>query len=214
VFVGSFRPDKLARPRWLGNLKQYQIVYDPVTDQIALGDRFGQSAISASSGFFEPTATSYWTTDSTFWINEPKGTPKTVTDEPDGEVVEKGAAAEVMRVKYATDQTPRPVYTCILCSAGTTLAAAAANKFDVANTAVTSALLGTTDPNYPNERADLINWVRGTDNKGDELGPGGTTTIRPSVHGDVLHSRPAVVDFGDRSAPCCSTARTTACCTP
>jgi type IV pilus assembly protein PilY1 len=196
VFVGSFRPDKLARPRWLGNLKQYQIVYDPVTDQIALGDRFGQPAISSSSGFFEPTATSYWTTDSTFWVNEPKGTPKTITDEPDGEVVEKGAAAEVTRVKYAEDQTQRPVYTCISCSAGTTLAAAAANKFDVANTAITSTLLGTTDPNYPNERADLINWVRGADNKGDELGPGGTTTIRPSVHGDVLHSRPAVVDFG------------------
>ncbi len=42
----------------------------------------------------------------------------------------------------------------------------------------------------------LINWVRGDDNKGDELGPGGATSVRPSLHGDVLHSRAAVVDYG------------------
>ena len=57
-------------------------------------------------------------------------------------------------------------------------------------------MLGTTEPGRPTERDDLIAWVRGADNRGDELGPGGSTTVRPSVHGDVLHSRPAVVDFG------------------
>jgi type IV pilus assembly protein PilY1 len=196
VFVGMFRPDKFARPRWLGNLKEYKIVYDPVTDQLSMGDRLGNPAINAATGFFDPSATSYWTTDSTFWINDPKGTPKTVTDEPDGEVVEKGAAAEMLRIKYAASQDARPVYTCVSCSSGTTLAAASANRFEVANSAITAAMLGTIDPANPNERADLINWVRGTDNKGDELGPGGTTTVRPSVHGDVLHSRPAVVDYG------------------
>ncbi|WP_431777721.1 pilus assembly protein [Ottowia caeni] len=46
------------------------------------------------------------------------------------------------------------------------------------------------------ERNNIINWVRGTDNAGDEAGPGGSTTVRPSVHGDVLHSRPAVVNYG------------------
>jgi len=40
--------------------------------------------------------------------------------------------------------------------------------------------------------------VRGTDNAGDELGPTTTpvTTVRASIHGDVLHSRPAVVNYG------------------
>ncbi|HSI52914.1 MAG TPA: PilC/PilY family type IV pilus protein, partial [Ramlibacter sp.] len=28
-------------------------------------------------------------------------------------------------------------------------------------------------------------------------GPGGTVTIRPSIHGDVLHSRPLVINYGD-----------------
>jgi type IV pilus assembly protein PilY1 len=44
---------------------------------------------------------------------------------------------------------------------------------------------------------DLINWVRGDDNVGDESSPDpGVITVRPSVHGDVLHSRPAVVNYG------------------
>ena len=47
------------------------------------------------------------------------------------------------------------------------------------------------------DRDTLIKWVRGADNYGDEKGPGGTVTVRPSVHGDVLHSRPLVINYGD-----------------
>lgn len=47
------------------------------------------------------------------------------------------------------------------------------------------------------ERTVLINWLRGQDNYGDEAGPGSPYTVRPSIHGDVLHSRPAVVNYGD-----------------
>ena len=43
---------------------------------------------------------------------------------------------------------------------------------------------------------NLIAWVRGTDNLGNESGPGGTTTVRPSIHGDVLHSRPVALNYG------------------
>ena len=193
VFVGSFRPDKLARPRWMGNLKQYQIVYDPVTDQLALGDRFGAPAISGVTGFFDPAATSYWTTASNFWVNEPKGTPKSPSDAPDGEVVEKGGVSQGLRTTYATDQSSRRVFTCMSCAAGTTLGAAAATRFEQANTSITQLMLNALSSA---ERDDIIDWVRGEDNRGDELGPGGSTTIRPSVHGDVLHSRPAVVDYG------------------
>src|SRR5205085_2694445 len=87
VFVGMFRPDALARPRWMGNLKQYQIVYDPTSDTLALGDALGNPALNAATGFFNPSAVSYWTTDSTFWVNDPKGTPPSTNDRADGEVV-------------------------------------------------------------------------------------------------------------------------------
>ena len=193
VFVGTFRPDKLARPRWMGNLKQYQIIYDPITDQLALGDRFGGPAISGVTGFFDPGATSYWTSSSTFWINEPKGTPKSPSDAPDGEIVEKGGIAQGLRTSYATDQSGRRVLTCVGCAAGTTLGVAAATRFELANTSITQVSLNATSSA---ERDGIIDWVRGTDNRGDELGPGGGTSVRPSIHGDVLHSRPAVVDYG------------------
>ena len=43
----------------------------------------------------------------------------------------------------------------------------------------------------------LINWIRGDDLLGDEPSPDpGVITIRPSVHGDTLHSRPTVVNYG------------------
>jgi type IV pilus assembly protein PilY1 len=50
---------------------------------------------------------------------------------------------------------------------------------------------GGVDPNK------LIRWVRGEDNVGDEQSPGSGINIRPSVHGDVLHSRPVVVNYAD-----------------
>ena len=45
------------------------------------------------------------------------------------------------------------------------------------------------------ERDNLINWVRGADNFEDENADGSNTDIRASIHGDVLHSRPAVVNY-------------------
>jgi type IV pilus assembly protein PilY1 len=52
---------------------------------------------------------------------------------------------------------------------------------------------GTTSP----DKDSLIKWLRGEDNAGDEKGPGNGITVRPSVHGDVLHSRPLVINYGD-----------------
>src|SRR6202162_2208444 len=169
------------------------MLYDAATDSLELGDSLGNPALNGATGFFLPTAVSYWTKASAFWANNPLGTPPSASDLPDGEVVEKGANAELLRSAYATDQSGRKVYTCVGCGSGTTLSAAASERFTSANAAITTAMLGAADST---ERAALINWVVGTDNNGDELGPGGTTTVRPSIHGDVLHSRPAVVNYG------------------
>jgi hypothetical protein len=45
------------------------------------------------------------------------------------------------------------------------------------------------------ELTNLINWVRGADNFADEDQDGASTDPRPSMQGDVLHSRPAVVNY-------------------
>ena len=192
VFMGMFRPDGDARPRWRGNLKQYKFNYDPTTDTLQLGDANGNAAISGATGFLSPSSQSFWSTTSTYWVNQPLGTPPTTTDAPDGEVVEKGGAAQRIRSVHAASQTARSVYTCLSCAANTDLTGTA-TQFITATTAITTTTLGVATAA---DRTNLINWVRGTDNAGDEFGPGGTVTVRPSVHGDVLHSRPAVVNYG------------------
>lgn len=196
VFMGMFRPDGDANPRWRGNLKQYKFNYDVATDSLYLAGANGKPAISGSTGFVAPDAVSYWTQPSTFWSQQMLGTPPSASDSPDGEVVEKGGIAQMIRSAYATSQADRKVYTCVGCSAGTNLATAATAAFSTANSSNLTAVASDAT-----ERNAIINWVRGTDNAGDESGPGGTTTIRPSVHGDVLHSRPAVVNYGTEAAP-------------
>lgn len=194
VYMGMFRPDPDGKPRWRGNLKQYHFALDGL-DNLFLADATGAPAISASTGFITPSATSYWSSASTFWSATLMGTPPSSSDAPDGEIVEKGAVAQRLRTTYASAQTARKLVTCVGCSTGTTLGGSPSTLFNDANTAITSTLLGVSTAA---ERTALIEWVRGTSNAGDEPGPTTTpaTTIRPSVHGDVLHSRPMVVNYG------------------
>lgn len=192
VYMGMFRPDDGGKPRWRGNLKQYKFGLDAL-DNLYLADANGAPAISSSTGFISPGAVSFWTAPSTFWVNEPLGTPASASDSPDGEVVEKGAVAQGLRTSYATSQAGRKVYTCIACGSSAVTLGSGTAVFDAGNTAITAAALGVSSST---DRALLIDWVRGNSNAGDEAGPGGTTTVRPSIHGDVLHSRPAVVNYG------------------
>ncbi len=199
IFMGMFRPDGDGKPRWRGNLKQYQFALDALDNLYIADSTFNTTtntwnpAISSTTGFISPAAVSFWTTSSSFWANAPMGTPVSSSDSPDGEVVEKGSVAQRLRTTYATSQDGRKIYTCIGCAAGTTLGATSATQFVDGNSSITTSLLGVSNAA---QRTALINWVRGADNNNDEKGPGGTTTVRPSIHGDVLHSRPAVVNYG------------------
>ncbi|MBW8830082.1 MAG: pilus assembly protein PilY [Burkholderiales bacterium] len=193
IYMGMFRPDADAHPRWRGNLKQYHFALDNL-GLLQLVDSNGAAAVSSTTGFISTSATSAWTAGSTFWSNQPLGTPASASDSPDGEVVEKGAAAQRLRTVYATSQASRKVLTCVGCSPNTVLGGTGSTEFKAANALVTDASLGVATSG----RADLIDWLRGTSNAGDEAGPttSPATTIRPSVHGDVLHSRSAVVNYG------------------
>ncbi len=198
VFMGMFRPDASAKPRWRGNLKQYRFGYNPLTDTLSLQDSAGNEAINAATGFLKTDAVSYWTSASTFFTNEPMGTPTSTSDSPDGDVVEKGGAAQRLRSVYATSQDSRRVYTCLTDNCADLTAST--SSFSTGNTALGTGLFGlANDTAGTTERNNIINWVRGANNVANDSldrGPGGTVTVRPSVHGDVLHSRPAVVNFG------------------
>jgi len=199
IYMGQFRPDPEAKPRWPGNLKMYQFKLDlnPSTGalDLFLTDATGNSAAIDTDGFIKPSAVSFWTQNSTFWANKPLGSPPSVSDSPDGDVVEKGGVAQRLRTQFATSQDSRKIYTATSSNARV--------EFKCDESAIASADLGVDDTGCAanSQRKLLIDWIRGADNKAadNESGPGGTTTVRSSIHGDVLHSRPAVVSYGNDS---------------
>ena len=188
VYMGVFRPDADALPRWAGNLKEYKLAYDASLQQTYMADVNGTAVNSSTTGFINANTQSYWTKDSTFWSFKPEGVGLT-SDLPDGDIVEKGAAAGWLRNAFATSQASRKVYTCTgTCVANSLLSG---TPFSTSNTSITQAATGTTAATDP---ANLINWVRGQD-LFDENVNTSTTDVRASIHGDVLHSRPAVVNY-------------------
>lgn len=211
VFVGLFRPQEDAHPRWDGNLKQYQFkLLDTGSSQILqLVDADNSSAL-ASGDLFTPCARSFWTPNSTdtYWAFAEMGTTHnpgskrppgqcmavtgaTWSNYPDGNLVERGGAAYRLR---ALSESSRTVLTCSGACTGTP------TSFDTANTNITQSALGV---GSSAERDGLINWIRGRDvtwtcgsnTCGDENGNGNTTEMRPSVHADVVHSRPLPIHY-------------------
>jgi len=165
VFIGMFRPDGSANPRWMGNLKQYQfgVGGTPANPTLFLADKNGNSAISgAGTGFISPTAVSFWNPaidtsklpDSIggFWVNNPQSAGGGY-DSPDGEIVEKGGVGQQIRLanlqdNYTTNpSSPRNVYTCTgssgSCNNGDALSA---TPFATTNSSLTNASFGITPP--------------------------------------------------------------------
>ncbi|MBC3870494.1 pilus assembly protein [Undibacterium oligocarboniphilum] len=197
VYLGVFRPDPMAAPNWVGNLKQYQLGVDTATTPptLFLADSLGAPVENQTTGFINPSAVSFWTQSSTFWDPSYYVNSQGVggnSDSPDGDLVEKGAAAQYVRTTYATSQTSRNIYTCTgNCTGGSLLSA---TPFDTSNSAITNTMLGATSTA---DHDSIINWVRGGNTQlDDNPSPVATTSyIRGFNHGDVLHSRPAVVNY-------------------
>ena len=149
VYIGVFRPDAQSSPKWLGNLKLYQLgVANASTSELQLVDASAAAALNLNTGFVSNTAKSFWTSASTFWgFRSPFATTDVggSSDSPDGDLVEKGGAAQQIRTVYATPDLnaaqTRNIYTCTgTCAAGSALSAYA---FNDANTNITSNALGT-----------------------------------------------------------------------
>jgi hypothetical protein len=208
VYIGMFRPDQTDHPRWFGNLKRYQV--DNFNGSSDLGGYDGKSAVSATTGFVTPCAVSWWTNDGgDYWYdttldqsrifitqslvagttwgsatddsNFAKGTCGTTglwTDSPDGPTVEKGAAAQMLR-----GQASRTVYTVPATATATA-------SFTPFNTSYVTGISGNSIVN-----ANIVNFIRGQDVTGEIAGLP-SSARRPSIHGEVIHSRPLPVDYG------------------
>ncbi|HJV63154.1 MAG TPA: hypothetical protein VJ743_19555, partial [Albitalea sp.] len=152
VFMGLFRPDENFQQRWYGNLKQYRFART-TSGSLYLADSTldptGQpthAVDAANTGFIQPCATSYWTTDSgKYWQTitgeqSSCGTQTTslYSDSPDGPVVARGGAAQKLR-----SLASRNLRTC---------------------SSTTSCTTGLVDFNATNVTAinsTLVNWIRG-----------------------------------------------------
>ncbi|WP_436105607.1 pilus assembly protein [Massilia sp. LjRoot122] len=187
VFIGMFRPDPDAKPRWFGNLKRYQLINN--NGNIDLGDAAGKVAVNTVTGFVTPCATSYWGGNSgTYWSGlglspDPAGTCSTssfnkYSDAPDGPFVEKGAAAQILR------QGNAPF--------GSTTSHAVNRKV---LTHVSGTGLTALTPANSGMDTNLVKFIRGEDTN-NEKGGGPADTTRPSIHGDVIHSRPLPINYG------------------
>lgn len=210
VFVGMFRPDQNALPRWAGNLKQYKLGLVN-TSELQLQDADDAAAINRLTGFITGCARSFWTPSASassvslpgYWNNvaanaQTAGTCDdynklgyTYAEYPDGSIVEKGAQS--YRLRRLSSSAARTVKTC------STAACTALANFNNTTVSSPSALGSTVTTNA--DRDALIDWGRGADNAANsefttDPRPA-TTTIRPSVHGDVVHSRPVAINFGD-----------------
>ena len=203
VYVGMFRPQDSFLPRWNGNLKQYKLGLTNGVLKLQDADSIG--AINPLTGFITECARSYWTPNSvdTYWSLDKSGGCLTVTDSnlsnyPDGNIVEKGAQAYKLRSITPSDRT---VKTCSPVFASCT----ALTNFNTSNAAITQALLNSATG--ASDRDAIINWSRGqnvgspTDSTGSDELDKGTTVMRPSSHGDIVHSRPVPVNHGTDASP-------------
>ena len=215
VFVGMFRPASQRKPRWLGNLKQYQLA--KFDGQIELADVNYDRAINPQTGFAQSCATSFWTEDTTEankgegvtgpyfeglgmepspvseCLSEFRGERSVLSDSPDGPFVEKGGAAQQIRGQYSgVRNSARTIYTQS-GSGGLTI-------------------VGESDAGS----AELLAYLEGEDAglKGGDLkvddGSGNYVEnpnlgieeqdpyegLRPTIHGDIVHSRPLTITYG------------------
>jgi type IV pilus assembly protein PilY1 len=195
VFIGMFRPDENSRPRWNGNLKQYKL--GRIGGDLSLVDANDRDALNTLTGFISECGRSYWTPsvvdnywslneDAYYWSqNDYVGCAtianSKVSNYPDGNIVEKGGQAFKLRQIVPT---ARNVKTCSRSFGSCTTL----TDFSTSNSSVTSVL------------EDLeINWARGK-NIAEELDKS-DNVMRPSSHGDVLHSRPMPINYGTEASP-------------
>jgi type IV pilus assembly protein PilY1 len=226
VYIGMFRPDPDVKPRWYGNLKRYQIglfsgeakladadgaeVVNPATGFI----------LPCARSFWTSDTGPYWSFSDTSSGQCQGFSP--FSDRPDGPQVEKGAVAEILRrgnnppvggytdvnalnaspaVTVAPAGVNRTIYTCTStggckCNAANP-GCGAMGTMDAFNTTNISAAAVSAFDTL--DRDDIVNFTRGED-RGAPLGDDNVnsllTDVRPSVHGDVTHSRPLPVNYG------------------
>ena len=204
VFIGMFRPDAQKYPRWNGNLKQYKLGFD-ASNNFNLLDADSVAAISSSgSEFISECARSFWTPVATtsgdgYWTSldtQNCSAYPASSNSPDGNIVEKGGQGYTLRSITASSRVVKT------CDATVTNCQTALTDFSTTN--VTTTHLGVSASSH----TAVVNWAKGQNShltSSETAVLSGTaitaSNIRPSVHGDIVHSRPVAVNMGTDAVP-------------
>ncbi|MGB0937201.1 MAG: pilus assembly protein [Colwellia sp.] len=156
-------------PRWQGNLKKYKVVGG---QQVG---KHGKAAINQATGHFSNEATSFWSSN------------------VDGDEVAKGGVADMLR--KASDRT---LYSDIKGNTGTALTELTFDELIsesnfYGSQAELASVLGVNE----DDAQEHINWAQGMD-VDDEDEDNDKTDMRYDVFGDPLHSKPLLVNYGDK----------------
>jgi Tfp pilus tip-associated adhesin PilY1 len=164
VYIGMFRPDANKAPRWFGNLKLYKLALAADNKTLQMVDAAGSSAESNTTGFIVDTARSFWTIGSDFWSfrTEEENGQGGQSDSPDGDLVEKGAVAQQLRLSYASSQAARKLYTCTTGTYAGQCAPCTIAGAGTAKTCGSSTALSTTPFSTVNTDITTINLGLGT----------------------------------------------------
>jgi type IV pilus assembly protein PilY1 len=195
VYIGMFRPDAAARPLWSGNMKRYKI--GNFGGSFNLADKSGTQAVNPLTGFLTDCATSWWTSDSgKYWWGVISNPPPNgacpasssnafdpYSDAPDGPKVEKGSLAEIVRRGNNPAAAPTWALNRTLYTKGFLTFNAANSGMAAADVDFVRGLNVDATGNYLTYQYDPADATK-------------TTTIRPTVHGDVVHSRPTPINYG------------------
>lgn len=189
VFIGMFRPTQGKKPRWFGNLKNYQLAN--FNNKPELADANLYLAVNTDSGYISECAESFWSSDTEEYWNLNKLDVKPITDciftenspysdLPDGPFVEKGGVAQQTR-ELARNGGERNLYT---------INADVMELWSDANTTTFGSIL----------YSYLLGDTAGeTGNAVGEYEDMPATGLRPSIHGDVVHSRPLSIRYASDS---------------
>ncbi len=209
LFIGLFQAD--VSPRWSGNLKKLKLVSstpvnptgpeDPLASYVDVVDANGEPAIvkqGESRGSIEAAALTYWTA--------PEAMPAELNGMPavaDGGRVERGGAGQRIPgfvgppffIGDGNSPLSRQLFIepeVIENGTANVLLDFDASPQMLARAPYLPAALGV---GGADETLALVRWARGQDID-DSDGDGDRSDARPWLMGDVLHSRPLVVNYG------------------
>jgi type IV pilus assembly protein PilY1 len=171
IYLGFFKP--MNDEPWYGNLKKFGLNYD---NQIVAFDSAGDMvAATDSQGYFLVNDL----TNPPTAVNRSYWTPAGTLD---GGLVDSGGVGGLLKSRA----TERNIYTYL----GTTANLyEAANAFTIGNSNLTANHLGSGVDNA--KRTAIINFTRGLEKDG--------SAKRPWMLGDILHSKPLIVNYKNYS---------------